>query len=150
MLRPGKAARGSRFQAAGQTRLHDALALRRAAQGFGGVRSEPDRWVGAAYLAGIALECQTKWVLCERRRRTHVDEIDEALIRAAGHDLERCLRECGLLRAVREQHPAEWEAATGWRIDWRYNPPGTPTARECERFVEVAQFLFQWLREQIT
>src|SRR5690349_19969812 len=119
-----RAPRG-RLKEAALERLRDAEALADRARGWRGGGIEPDRWAGVRYLAGIAVECQAKWVLCERERARSVDEIDEALTRGAGIDLRRCLERAGLLNSIeRSPRREDWEIVRHWDVAWRYLPPG--------------------------
>jgi hypothetical protein len=109
--------------------------------------------MGAQYLAGIAVECQAKWVLCERLGVRHVDEIDPSLVGHAGHDLERCLKAAGLLdRLARSEHAEAWRVVQAWTIEWRYEVPGSTTAshRKSEQFIEACERVFDWLRAMAT
>lgn len=133
------------MQQAALARLRDALALRDRAQARGG---DPNRWGGAKYLAGIAVECQAKWVLCERTQRPHVDDTDPDLVSSRRHDLELILERADVLNALRRSDLASaWDAVRAWEVDWRYNPPEPRSTdhREAERFVAACEAIIQWL-----
>jgi hypothetical protein len=139
------------MQQVGRERLRDALALRNTAVGTGSAAADPLRWGGARYLAGIAVECQAKWILCERAGVEHVDDLAPELVGAAGHDIGRCLQLAGVLdRLRRSPVGSSWDNVSHWSVNWRYEPPQTSDdyRRDAERFVADCEAVFLWLARE--
>lgn len=128
-------------------RMGDAKCLRDAAEN--GPPDQRVRWGGARYLAGIAVECQAKWVLCQRNGVQYVDDVDENLVRGRGHDLAYCLEQAGILETIgRSEVKDYWRLVGEWTVNWRYDPD--VSADDARRFITACDEVLTWLRQQAT
>ena len=134
-LRP-KLIRGTIFEAASRERLKDAECLH-----------EAERFNGAIYLCGYALECRLKFCVCEARRVGHLEEAEAKRI---GHGLAELLDAANLAKKLAGNRDL-WVAFHGivekWTTGIRYS--GAVSAiKESDRFIRDTRDLCLWLKTQ--
>jgi hypothetical protein len=124
------------FRAASVERLKDAECLHAA-----------NRFQGAVYLCGYALECELKYRVCLAWR---VDGIEEKEAKQLGHELFRLLDVAGKrdrLSRNRDLYIA-FQAITGrWSTEMRYSGGGS-SRKESERFLRDSWALLSWLETE--
>jgi hypothetical protein len=142
-------ARRNRYWDAALHRQEDAEALMSLAQGSRRQPSDRRRWAGAQYVAGIAVECLIKFVVCVRHDLMYVDEQFPELVTHRGHDLVYGLQCADLLRAIEcSQVAPDWQIVRQWNVNWRYEP-GDGDPEECRRFIVACQRVMSWLRYNV-
>ncbi len=130
--------------------MKDAFGLASVATGKHGP-ADTARWLGARYLAGIAVECYLKWAVCQTNGCDYVDEFDADLVGGQGHNLSRLLESARLGYRVRGRFAEDWRLIEGWSIHERYEPRSTNTVklREAERFVSACGRLINWMESAV-
>jgi len=126
--------RAAVFRQASIERLQDARCLQVA-----------ERFQGAIYLCGYALECQLKANVCTARR---VESLEEREAKKLGHELARVLDAAGLRRELSENEDlrtAFYRIANRWSTGIRYSGGGS-NERECHRFLRDSEALLSWLK----
>jgi hypothetical protein len=118
-----------------EVRLRDGEALLRS--------GEPQRRIGAIYVAGYGLECALKARLCQDRRAAKLPR------EFAHHDLRR-LAECStiwpVLKVDKQWHRAFTSLCSEWAVAMRYAVrPYNPT--EVRKFIEKTREFTKWLSE---
>ena len=124
------------FRAASIERLKDARCLH-----------DADRFQGAIYLCGYALECELKYRVCMARGVAHMEE-GEA--KRYGHKLPELLDAAGLLRPLtgnRDLYIAFQNISFRWSTEIRYSG-GVSTRRDSEKFLKDSRALLLWLRTE--
>src|ERR1019366_8168802 len=104
-IKPG-GTRGTLFKEVARHRLEDAAAL-----------LNQERYAGAIYLAGYALECLLKWAVTRRASLVYLPAAFET------HDLDKLLMEAGLDTALKREialHAAYSSVADRWGPGLRY------------------------------
>ena len=122
------------FRAASVERLKDATCLH-----------DADRFQGAIYLCGYALECEIKYRVCRARGVLHMEE-GEA--KQYGHKLPELLDAAGLLRPLtgnRDLYIAFQNISSRWSTEIRYSG-GASSRRESEKFLKDSRALLLWLK----
>ncbi len=122
------------FRAASIERWKDAKCL-----------SEGDRFQGAIYLCGYALECELKFSVCMGRGTSH---LEEGVAKKLGHKLPELLDAAGLsspLARKRDLWVAFQAISRRWSTEIRYFGGGS-NKTECERFLRDTYWLLIWLR----
>lgn len=118
------------------------------------------RWRGAMYLAGYALECKLKVQLMERYQCFHLtaleDEIERrtgeqpALSTVRGHNLEYLLGFAQCLERLRQNRSMyqRYLVCNRWDHRWRY--AGDPGSEEqAAYFLECVDEFYRWLSSNI-
>jgi len=122
------------FRAASIERWKDAQCLHAA-----------DRFQGAIYLCGYALECELKYCVCVARR---IARMEEGEAKRLGHELFRLLNEAGMVERLntnRDLFLAFHRINSRWSTEIRYS--GEVSSRtESEGFLKDSWWLLQWLR----
>lgn len=122
-------------------RLRDAQAL-----------FEKERWRGAMYLAGYAVECRLKHVLMRAWRCFTLQELEENLtergisISPFTHSLHSLLKMLGAVPRM-EANRRAWTAFTlvnEWQPSWRYSP-ALSNHRESLDFFEAVGLVIMWI-----
>jgi hypothetical protein len=122
---------------------------------------EKQRWRGAMYMAGYALECKLKAQLMERYNCFHLQELKEELKRRTGdrpalmsvqaHHLEYLLGFAPDYEARLRQNQAMYQRyvrCNTWSYAWRYL--GDDGIRqEAVSFLECVDLFYQWLANNI-
>lgn len=119
------------------------------------VLCQEQRWRGAMYLLGYAIECNLKARLMEKHGARTIEELEEKLSRRfekdvrltgrSGHNIGEML---DMLDGARGKMDAGVRQAFGqcarWRTDWRYDPKeGNKT--ECEEFFEASERVLRFI-----
>ena len=124
------------FKAAAIERWEDARCLTAA-----------DRFQGAVYLCGYALECELKFRVCLDRG---ISYLEEAEAKKLGHQLPELLDAAGLsdpLTRKKDLLVAFQAIARSWSTEMRYTG-GRGNKAECERFLRDTNWLLIWLRTE--
>jgi len=124
------------FRAASIERLKDATCLH-----------DAERFQGAIYLCGYALECELKYRICAARG---VVQMEEGEAKQYGHRLPELLDKTGLLKPLsgcRELYIAFQNISSRWSTDIRYSG-GMSNKSESEKFLKDSRALLLWLRTQ--
>jgi HEPN domain-containing protein len=133
---------------AGQHRRADADAL-----------FEKQRWRGAMYLAGYAIECLIKAKLMERFKQSNLEDLETEFKRRHvipdrsslfDHRIELYVGASGRLDALRSDN-ALWRSfniANRWIPSWRYNPDLSNRA-DAEDFLFAVDAMLEWIRNNV-
>lgn len=132
----------SEFQRLARSRLQDAAALLAA-----------NRFDGAYYLFGLAVECALKACICRKTRRYDFPDRDLAL-KSHQHELSKLVEAAGL-GAVLDgamkgdaQFTANWLVVKDWSIQSRYSVTGQSKAKALERAViDRRHGVMRWIRQ---
>src|SRR5947207_2045733 len=127
------ATRGTVFQQVARVRLED-----------GAVLLENERYSGAIYLAGYALECLLKWAVTERRQCVYLP------LELETHDLAELLAQSGLKRTLMRDHDlsAKFDRlAESWGPELRYLAK-EPTAKSANQLYQQIALVYHWIVEQ--
>lgn len=90
---------------------------------------QKERWRGAMYLAGYAVECRLKYQLMRKWKCFTLEELEATLARKGvglnpfTHNLDSLLKSLGCRERLRLDQP-KWTAFTKvnrWRPAWRYS-----------------------------
>ena len=107
---------------------------------------EAERFQGAIYLCGYAVECYLKFCYCVSRKVAGI-EVQEA--KRLGHELVELLDAAGYSRLLieeRDLHLAFQRISDRWSTSIRYSG-GAGTARESEQFLRDSMDLLLWLKK---
>ena len=85
-----------------------------------------EKWNGAIYLAGLAVECRIKWFAAVTKMNVPY-----------GHDLENLATDVGLIEFLLGQIPQEWRHVVFWYVEIRYESQAL-TQFQAERFFFAA------------
>jgi hypothetical protein len=122
---------------------------------------EKQRWRGAMYMAGYALECKLKAQLMERYNCFHLQELEEEIERRTGerptlisvraHHLEYLLGfapDCEARLQQNETMQQCYVRCNTWSLAWRYlGDDGNQ--QEAASFLECVDSFYQWLSNNI-
>jgi HEPN domain-containing protein len=117
---------------------------------------DAQRWRGAMYLAGYAVECRLKAQLMRRWDCWNLPELEGELQQrnlqtsAYTHNLEALLALSGGQDRMR-QNRSTWRAfneVNRWLPAWRYSPDGA-SREQCEDFLEAVQVILNWIDHNI-
>jgi hypothetical protein len=103
-----------------------------------------DRYDGAVYVCGYAVELRLKARIC---RTLHWAEFPktrgefDGLQSLKTHDLDVLLRLSGREAYIRSQHLTEWSALRQWNPERRYEPVGTVSKQFAEEMLLAAKLL---------
>jgi hypothetical protein len=103
-----------------------------------------NRWRGAMYLAGYAVECWLKSRLMEQYAVRHLDQLEAKIRKAAGasglplHDLGMLKRLARVSSGHDPRLRAAFDTCEQWTTSWRYDPQDGDR-KTCERFMEAVQ-----------
>jgi HEPN domain-containing protein len=119
------------------TRLGDAQVLLR-----------NNRFDGAGYLCGCAIELALKARVCQARNWEGQPESEREnpsyqILRT--HDLEILLRLANLQREIKGRHFEEWSIIRTWNPEVRYHPIGSISRGDAEGLVQAAEILLKVL-----
>lgn len=124
------------------TRLEDARTL---------LRNE--RFAGAYYLAGYAIECALKACIAKRTRE-HDFPDKNTVTQSWTHDLEKLVKTAQMELALKERAGSDetfarcWNEVKEWSEDSRYDPVAPLKAQALLRAIEEpGHGVFPWLRE---
>jgi hypothetical protein len=130
---PPGGTRGTVFKTAARARLEDA-----------GILLRENRYAGAVYLAGYAVECLLKWAVTWRQQRIYLAAEFET------HSLDTLLLEAGLAGALHRE-TAVWDMfaafADSWGPDLRYLAKA-PHPTEADRLYRETSRVYDWIIEQ--
>src|SRR2546429_5719031 len=130
-IQPG-GSRGTLFESAARSRLEDAAVL-----------LEHERFSGAIYLAGYALECLLKWAVTRRRNLVYLPAELET------HDYERLLHETGLLPQLARRPIIQAffnELAQSWAPELRYLTRPV-RKQEAEKLYDSMVVVYRWIHQ---
>jgi len=125
------------LRAMARARLCDARVL---------LRSE--RFDGAFYLCGYAVELALKARICRTLRWSGFPETGQdfkGLQSIKTHDLEILLRVSGIEAKIKTEHLAEWSVVLDWNPEKRYQSIGQSTAQQATDMVTCAKRLLEVL-----
>lgn len=110
---------------------------------------------GSYYLAGYAVECALKAVLCRRLFQRHTLPERNALDKMYSHDLEQLLAHSGLKnnfdaqRRARVQLDNNWSTIKDWKETSRYRKNSKILARDLIRAIDTGPDSFRgWVETQ--
>jgi HEPN domain-containing protein len=113
------------------------------------------RWRGAMYLMGYALECSLKARLMERHDVRHLDDLAERLSRRFGKPVDPKKHSLAYLFELTEANARlsgaarrAYNACVRWRVDWRYDPHGG-TREDCDAFFECAARFLRFVESSV-
>ncbi len=133
---------------AGQHRRADADAL-----------FEKERWRGAMYVAGYAIECLIKAKLMERFKQSNLEDLEAELKRRHvipqraslfDHRFELYVKASGRSDVLKSDH-ALWRSfniANRWVPSWRYNPDLSNRA-DAEDFLLAIDTMLEWIKNSV-
>jgi len=116
---------------------------------------EQERWRGAMYISGYAIECTIKARLMLMFRVNTLEDLEAELKRRGlipgdaslfDHRIELYLRASGRLEALRSDK-ALWRSfniANRWIPSWRYNPD-LSNRNDAEDFLSAVDAVFKWI-----
>lgn len=119
-----------------ETRVADAASL-----------FDAGRYAAAVYLAGYAVECSLKAMICKTL------DLDDLPGTFAVHDLELLLLHSGLNKRIRENsqvHEAFKKLDEVWSEVVRYDDPVKYTTQEAGRMMTLVREVVQWLVPMIS
>jgi HEPN domain-containing protein len=133
---------------AGQHRRADADAL-----------FEKQRWRGAMYLAGYAIECLIKAKLMKMFKQSDLEGLEAELKRRHiipddsslfDHRIELYVGASGRLDALRSNRDLwrSFNVANRWIPSWRYNPDQSNRA-DAEDFLSAVDAMLEWIRNNV-
>lgn len=125
------------LRAMARARLRDARVL---------LRSE--RFDGAFYLCGYAVELALKARICRTLRWSGFPETGQdfkGLQSIKTHDLEILLKFSGIEAKIKTAHLAEWSVVLDWNPEKRYQSIGQSTAQQATDMVTCAKRLLEVL-----
>jgi HEPN domain-containing protein len=131
-IQPG-GTRGTVFEQVARVRLGDAAVL-----------LAQQRYAGAIYLAGYAVECLLKWAITRRREHVYLPANFEI------HDLGALLAEAGLWPLLLEEEEFRdvfWALADNWGPELRYLAKA-PEPRSASKLYEQIVRVYDWVAEQ--
>ena len=105
------------------------------------------KWDGAYYLAGYAVECALKACIARKTQRYEFPDRDRVL-RAWSHNLGQLLHEADLRVAKGDAIEALWQIVKDWGVDARYTVG--KSAAETEGFLTAAigrKGVVAWLKQ---
>jgi len=120
---------------------------------------EKERWRGAMYIAGYAIECLIKTKLMEMFRQSNLEDLEVELKRRRiipddsslfDHRIELFVRASGRLGDLRNDR-AIWRSftiANRWIPSWRYNPDLSDRA-DAEDFLSAVDTMLGWIRNNM-
>jgi HEPN domain len=120
-----------------QARLHDARALR-----------DRQRYDGAVYLCGYAIEVALKARICQTLRWTGFPATNrefEGKQSLRTHDLSLLLELSGVEALIRTRYLPHWSAVATWTPDLRYHVVGSATRNRAEQMIAAAGVLVRVL-----
>ncbi|UCC96727.1 MAG: HEPN domain-containing protein [Phycisphaerales bacterium] len=114
----------------------------------GEVLLHSERYDGAIYLCGYAVEIALKGRICETLGwdgypSTRKEFANYQTFRT--HNLDVLLRLSGSEHKVRTEHLAEWSAVAEWDPEIRYKPIGSATKKGAELMIESSKKLLSVL-----
>jgi HEPN domain len=115
------------LRAIARARLRDARVLLKA-----------NRFDGAVYLSGYAVELALKARLCRTLRWNEFPETPKdfkGLQSIKTHDLEILLRLSGVEARIKAKHLAEWSVVLNWDPEKRYQPTGLSTSQQASDMI---------------
>ena len=126
---------------AGMHRWEDAEALFRA-----------QRWRGAMYMAGYAVECRLKVKLMQQWQCRHLSDLEDKLLARGikespfSHNLALMLKLAGGWDRLRQNQPmwAHFIDVNRWAPAWRYDPD-LSSAKEAEEFLSAIKDVAGWI-----
>ncbi len=124
---------GTIFKELARLRLGDAAVL-----------LDQNRFGGAIYLAGYAVECLLKWTITQRRECVYLPGVFEI------HDLGALLSEAGLQPLLREETELRdvfWALADQWGPELRYLAKAPEPLRARRLYQQIAK-VYDWIVEQ--
>lgn len=114
---------------------------------------EKERWRGAMYMMGYAVECRLKSLLMEKFQATTLDQLEEALRRrlkrdvdVRDHSIERLfdlleIRDKLLAKDRNTENLRAFNRCNRWNVSWRYRPD-EGNEEDCRVFFDaVKRFL---------
>jgi HEPN domain-containing protein len=133
---------------AGKHRLEDALAL-----------LEKDRWRGAMYMAGYAVECLLKTKLMRIFDCRHLRELEEELQRRGAlpatetvftHQLEFLIRLTQALDRLRHNRDLwlSYTIVNSWIPAWRYTADRS-NRKDAEDFLSAVENVCRWIENNV-
>jgi hypothetical protein len=116
---------------------------------------EAERWRGAMYLLGYAVECALKARLMERYGLWNLTELGTLLSARLGKSVDvfrHSLHELMDLTAAEPRMDREtrqrWGVVRKWQVHWRYNPrAGAPD--ECASFFDAAHVVLEYVASSV-
>lgn len=138
----------SEQEKAGKHRMDDARSL-----------ASCDRWRGAMYLAGYAVECQLKSKLMRMFGCRHLRELETELQQRGAlaaqatiftHQLEILLRLAQGLDRLRKNEPMwrQFNIVNRWAPAWRYSA-NLSNRDDAEDFLEAIEMISRWIDNNI-
>lgn len=121
-----------------RTRLRDAEIL-----------LESNRYDGAVYLCGYAIELALKARICRLLKWEGFPETNKEFENFRSfrtHDLEVLLRLSGLGGKIKTQYFAEWSTVATWGPEVRYMPVGSTSRQEALNMIRAARHLLGVIR----
>jgi hypothetical protein len=120
---------------------------------------EKDRWRGAMYIAGYAIECLIKTKLMEMFKQSNLEGLEAELKRRHiipddsslfDHRVELYMRASGRLETLREDKVIwrSFNMANRWMPSWRYNPDLSNRA-DADDFLSAVDAMLKWIENNI-
>lgn len=136
------------YRYAGRTEQHKAsFARRRDAN----VLRAAQRWRGAMYLLGYAIECRLKARLMERHGVYRLDALEERLSSRLGAEVELKTHSLAYLFELADAHRRlrghvrrDYNMCVRRRVDWRYSPDAG-NKEDCNAFLQCAERLMKFI-----
>lgn len=105
---------------------------------------QAERYDGAAYLCGYAVEVALKSRVCRTLNWSEFPSTSgefNAYRSFQTHDLDVLLHLSGQEARIKEQYFRSWNMVAIWKPEWRYNVIGTAYSGEVINMITAAQFL---------
>jgi hypothetical protein len=154
--RPQAIGKAARYEYGGRTEQTKAAFKRRA---DARALAEKERWRGAMYLGGYAVECRLKAKLMEMFNARTLDHLGKILTRRTGQKVELATHSIEYLfgftgaRNRLSSHGNErvlkaYRCCNTWTTSWRYRPDDGKSD-ECEQFLDAVDLFDRFIESSI-
>ncbi len=116
---------------------------------------EANRWRGAMYLLGYAVECALKAKLMERYGYEHLRDLQAHLHKRFRRDIDVFTHSLPLLMTWTEGEARisrtlrrPWGETRKWQVAWRYDPQAG-TEKECGDFFSAAEHVLRFIERSV-
>jgi hypothetical protein len=96
------------------------------------------RFAGAIYLAGYAVECALKFRICQTLGWSEFPPSNEHRA-LRSHDLNFLLNYSGKLLEIKKEHLVPWQRIEDWNPEMRYATGVITTAQECSEYITTVK-----------
>ena len=107
---------------------------------------DADRFAGANYICGYAIELWLKFRICKTLRWSGFPGSNnefQGFTSFKIHDLDRLLRLSGIEDRVKSKFFTEWSIVSEWNPESRYNSNSTITRADAESMIKSARILLR-------